>query len=547
MTYVTLHLVNHSLGHISIEAMQSMLTVMSAIWSSIPGAILLYGALFVHVVLALWKITNLRSLWLAPWQWVQIVLGVAIPYMLITHILVTRAAENLLDVNVDYPYELAFLWPENALLQNLMLLVVWTHGIVGMHFWLRLRDWYQDWRPVLAAVSVVIPSLSITGWLTAAKLQAGRTAALSQDGTQIVTAEQQEVMNLVINTFWSWDQNAKWAIIGIVILIVTILTMRFALASFGKRARVDYGDGKIVNATPGQTLLEVSRGARIPHMSVCGGRARCSTCRTMILSDPDELGARTDAESRLLDKLNAGPNVRLACQTRVFGNMEVRPLVQPHQQLTTRTNIDPLGWGVEKDVAVLFLDIRGFSKISEKSLPYDIVFILNALFGEVATKIEDHNGFVDKFMGDGLMAIFGINTTAEQASRDALLAAIDCQAASRTASRMLTPHLDEPIRIGIGIHTGQVVLGRIGKTADQKGPSRLTAIGETVNIAARLESATKDLKAEIVVSQATNEQAGMDGNLPSCEQSKINVHNISQPIDVIAIKDAAEFGAKFGK
>ncbi len=177
----------------------------------------------------------------------------------------------------------------------------------------------------------------------------------------------------------------------------------------------------------------------------------------------DNLTSPTEAEAHLLGKLSAGPDVRLACQARVRGDVSVRLLIQPQASVNAPRSADPLGWGVEREIAVLFLDIRGFSKISEKSLPYDVVFILNSLFGEVGSEIEKANGYIDKFMGDGLMALFGLNSTPQEASRDAIRAAIAAQRATTSASRMLTQHLNEPLRVGIGVHTGMAVIGRIGR------------------------------------------------------------------------------------
>ncbi len=291
--------------------------------------------------------------------------------------------------------------------------------------------------------------------------------------------------------------------------VVAVMALRWFQMRYRAKARITYGDGTIVNSAPGRTLLEVSRANGIAHMSVCGGRARCSTCRTLIVAGNDNLTTPTEAEAHLLGKLSAGSDVRLACQARVRGDVSVRLLIQPQASVNAPRNADPLGWGVEREIAVLFLDIRGFSKISEKSLPYDVVFILNSLFGEVGSEIEKANGYIDKFMGDGLMALFGLNSTPQEASRDAIRAAIAAQRATTSASRMLTQHLNEPLRVGIGVHTGMAVIGRIGRTADQTQPSRLTAIGDSVNIAARLESATKELACSIVLSGRTLELAGL--------------------------------------
>jgi len=136
-----------------------------------------------------------------------------------------------------------------------------------------------------------------------------------------------------------------------------------------------------------------------------------------------------------------------------------------------------------------------------------------------------------------MMALFGLDSTPIEACRDALSAAVNTLKASENVSRILTQHIDEPIKIGIGIHIGTAVVGRIGKTIDQVGPSRLTAIGDSVNIAARLESANKELNSVVVISKAVADIAELPGNMKLGQNSKITVHNISKPIEVISICD----------
>jgi adenylate cyclase len=529
MGYVTIHYINHALGHISLGAMEAMLDVQEIVTGSIAGKIVLYGSLLVHVVLALGKLVNMRT-WRRPrWEWAQIALGLAIPWFLFSHLTYTRGAESLLGIEVDYEHELALLWPGAWIQQSLLLLIVWVHGCAGIHFWLRLRRSYLAFAPWLAGLAVLIPALALTGWIVAArrefeKLQQAANATVGAAGQPSNDAA------MMLEQLRKLEQIGQWFAIIAAAIVVAIMALRWFALRYKASARVTYGDGTIVNSAPGHTLLEVSRAAGIPHMSVCGGRARCSTCRTLIVNGADNLTAETDAEAHLLGKLNAGPDVRLACQARVRGDVAIRPLIQPHASVHSPRSADPLGWGVEREIAVLFLDIRGFSKISEKSLPYDVVFILNSLFGEVGSGI------------DGLMALFGLGSTPQEASRDAMRAAIAAQRATQSASRMLTQHLNEPLRIGIGIDTGMAVIGRIGRTADQTSPSRLTAIGDTVNIAARLESATKELNCGIVISARTLERAGIGSSEEIGARSTIAVHNISQRVDVLAVSNYEALG-----
>ena len=253
-----------------------------------------------------------------------------------------------------------------------------------------------------------------------------------------VSAEQELANRTILTTLHGIERTTQTIAFGLIVAVLLFMAARWVLQRFRSKVRVTYGDGTVAVCAPGHTLLEISRAYRIPHMSVCGGRARCSTCRTLIVSGLENLGPQTDAENLLLRKLNAAPGVRLACQARVNGDAQVRPLIQPGANFASIRNLDPLGWGVEREIAVMFLDIRGFSRISEKSLPYDVVFILNSLFGEIGAEIESANGYIDKFMGDGLMALFGLVSSPSEASRDALRAAI----AAQTCSGKIKPHVD---------------------------------------------------------------------------------------------------------
>lgn len=540
LVYVVLHYLNHTAGHISLSAMETVLEWQEAIWTNIVGQIVLYGAFIVHIALGLAKLPTIRTWRLPLWQWAQIALGLAIPWFLISHIVYTRGAQNMLGVEIEYAEELALLWPWSWVGQSFLLIIVWIHAVIGIHFWLRIRPGYQRWFPVLAALAIAIPALAETGWIAAARRQyeAVVLAALNPDSPlNGKLAESEAFASRLIEALRPFEVYGRYIALAIILAILGMMVARWVLQRFATKVRVTYGDGTVISTAPDQTLLDISRANGIPHMSVCGGRARCSTCRSLIIEGLDHCSPVTDAERVLLDKLNADEDIRLACQCRIRGDVQVRPLIQPRSRIAAPRTVDPLGWGVERDVAVLFLDIRGFSKISEKSLPYDVVFILNSVFGEIGAEIEAANGYIDKFMGDGLMAIFGLASSSQEASRDAIRAALAAAKAASASSRILTHHLSEPIRIGIGVDAGTAVIGRIGRTSDQTTPSRLTAIGDTVNIAARLESATKELGTTIVLSQRAIVASGIQPTGKVGKRSKISVHNISEPVDVLAVSD----------
>jgi adenylate cyclase len=133
--------------------------------------------------------------------------------------------------------------------------------------------------------------------------------------------------------------------------------------------------------------------------------------------------------------------------------------------------------------------------------------------------------------------LFGLESDEKSASRNAIKAAIDCEEAARNVSRILTQHLEEPIKIGIGIHVGDAIIGRIGKTSDQSTPSRLTAIGDSVNISARLEQATKEFKNALVISTKTAKLAGLEKIEKFGIKTEITVRNISRPVEILAVKE----------
>jgi len=536
MFYVIFHFINHALGNISIEAMDAMLAWQVWIWQSLPGTLLLFGAFSTHIILVLWKLVRRKTFRLPIWEWLQIGLGLAIPYLLLTHIIAVRGPVEEIGIYIDYSLALGLMWPYAALSQGGLMLVTWLHGCIGLHFWLKMRSWYVKHFAWIAFFAALLPTLAMTGWINAARMNVIKLQLLADSDPDKVQEFSDTISFLTGTILPNVTIGNNIVLATGLAIIVLIIVYQFSLR-LKKRIKVDYGEGRIITSLPGATILEISRQAGIPHMSVCGGRARCSTCRSLIIEGNENLLPKTAAESRLLDRLNAGDSIRLACQATVSGDIKLRPLVQVQGQAIAPLRNDPLGWGVEREIAILFLDIRGFSRISEKSLPYDIVFILNSFFGEVTAAIEQNAGYVDKFMGDGMMALFGLESDANNASKNAIRAAIDCEEAARNVSRILTQHLEEPIKIGIGIHVGDAIIGRIGKTSDQNTPSRLTAIGDSVNISARLEQATKEFKTALVISTKTAKLAGLDNVEEFGTKTKITVRNISRPVEILAVKE----------
>ena len=243
--------------------------------------------------------------------------------------------------------------------------------------------------------------------------------------------------------------------------------------------------------------------AGIEHAHLCGGSARCSTCRVVILEGLENCAPRNAEEQAIADMLRLEPQVRLACQTVVTGQVKLRRLVTDILEDVDVSSlyvegVEPCSIGVEKYILILFADIRGFTPFAENLLHYDVIHVLNLYFQQVGEVIARHGGNISNYMGDGFMALFEADDPAEGALRAvrAGLELID-------AVRGLKPYLEElyhkSFQIRVGLHYGQVVAGKVGTPGDKK----VTVIGDSVNFASRIEAANKQAGTQFLISEDT--------------------------------------------
>jgi adenylate cyclase len=186
----------------------------------------------------------------------------------------------------------------------------------------------------------------------------------------------------------------------------------------------------------------------------------------------------------------------------------------------------------------MFVDIRGFTRFSDGRLPYDIVFILNQYLGRMSDAIIAEGGYVDKFMGDGIMALFGMEARQAAGARAALAAAAGISKAVAELNKGHAADLSEPMRIGIGIHTGECILGRIGASAHHEAGDRITALGDAVNTASRLEGHSKTLGVELVVSQTTLNAAGITPD--KTDLTRVEVRGKEESVSCLAVQNAVD-------
>jgi adenylate cyclase len=257
-----------------------------------------------------------------------------------------------------------------------------------------------------------------------------------------------------------------------------------------------------IDAADRQTILNAALAAGIPHTHVCGGNARCSTCRVIVLEGLENVEPPNDKERTLAARLRTPPEVRIACQATVHGAVRVRRLVLDQEDVgivnrLRADGIDGATAGAELRVAILFSDIRGFTPFSEALLPYDVIHVLNRHFEAMGRAIVAEGGFINNYMGDGLMALFGVDGQPGAPLR-AVRAALGMLAANEKMGPYLQASYGRSFDVGIGIHVGEAVIGPVG-SIERKS---ITAIGDAVNFASRIESANKVVGSRLLVSEA---------------------------------------------
>lgn len=538
LAYVTMHLLNHTLGLVSIPAMGwTLARIVFPIWSLPPMKAALYGAFVVHYSLALrtlWQRQTLRQL--RGSEYLQLVLGFSLPFLLASHVVGTRVADSFFGTydlfyeRLLYNYFVAT--PDRGYLQLLALVTAWTHAMLGLHYWLRIRPWYARWREYALTGAVLIPVLSLLGTVEAGRQIIALAATpgwRAQAFAQMTLPTPQTALALARIT------NGLIVFFGVT--VAAVLVARVVRRAWRRRhgvIRVNYPNGRFVDVVRGTTVLEASRLARIPHASICGGRGRCSTCRVRVRAAYPGLPLPSDDERRVLARIAATPNVRLACQLRPQVEVQVTPLLPPLAQAQDALTRVDAAQGSEREIAVMFADIRGFTALSEGRLPYDVVFILNRYFAAMGRAVESAGGRVDKFVGDGVMALFGVEQDAAAGCRAALAAARLMSERLVELNESLSAELTEPLRIGIGLHAGPAIVGEMG----YGDASAITAIGDSVNTASRLEGLTKEYAAELVVSLEVIARAGLV--LPDGRRDEIEIRGKREKLAVAVFQSAHE-------
>src|SRR5216683_7007090 len=534
LAFVVCHLTAHCFLLVSLERAGAALDVLMYPWRTAIGTAILVSVLLTHYLNALWSIYVRRYLRLSRWEWWQLGLGLCIPLLLMLHVTSTRIAEGLLGVSSHYSSVLIVQWqlsPWLGVLQVAAVLSVWIHACIGVHFWLRTKAWYTRWRALPVGVGLLLPTLAISGYVTAGN-QVLRAAVnpnyveLSLEHSNLTDQKRAEI-----------GQIARAGSVSYLVLTLLPFAARGVRSWLYRRRRpplLSHSNGRILPILPGATVLEALRENGIPHASVCGGRARCTTCRILVTKGLDRLSEPAGLEATALARIGATPGMRLACQICPTADISVMPLLAADAGAAegmVRGGLE----GSERLMTVLFVDLRGSTSLGEAKMPYDLLYILNQFFHEMTKALDATNGHYAHFAGDGLMALYGLNAKdPATGAADALRGAREMLARIDQLNSRLRGDLPQPLRIGIGIHFGEAIVGAMGPPASQI----VSAIGDMVNTCARLESLTKEYDCRVIVSRRAAEMAGLD--VRARKLHRASVSGLAQPVELYTLNSLAD-------
>ena len=531
--YLISHFLNHALGNVSVEAMQAGVYYHTEFWRFPPVAIVFYTAALSHAGLGIWALYQRREFRWKAVEPLQLVLGLSIPLLVLSHIIGVRLGHTLFDHEKLYPQELYAFWvskPVRALQISIVLIVAWVHGCIGLHFWLRMKAFYKHAAPFLLAAAVLVPTLALLGFY-----QGGRhiMAASADPEWRAVNLSEQKVGKPAQGD--TLDAIIDYSLMFYLGLIGLALLARGARELHERRGgmiSLSYGNGRTVRVPKGLSVLEASLRHNVPHASVCGGRARCSTCRIRVIGDYSSLPEPSQREAFVLSRVGtADPSIRLACQLRPTGDLSFFQLFTP-STMSAAHAAHPTRIGQERYLVCMFVDMRGSTRLAENRLPFDTVFIVNRFLAAVSRAVIPCGGQPNQFLGDGMLALFGLATNAREACRGALRAAAAIAANIEELNHFLAHDLREPIRFGIGIHGGEVIVGDIG----YRDHIVFTALGDAVNVAARLQEMTKSLACEAIVSEEVCATASLAADdLP---RQQVAIRGRAEPMTVCAVASA---------
>ena len=293
----------------------------------------------------------------------------------------------------------------------------------------------------------------------------------------------------------------------------------------------------VENNSPGATLLDVSIAHKITHWHECGGNGRCTTCRVRVLDGALHLSPPTRREEDLARARGWDPTIRLACQTSPSGDVTLERIVLS-EATASQLRAETVGReaGTERQLAILFCDMRDFTALADSNSAFDVVHILNRFFEALGDPILLNGGIISHYVGDQICGLFGLDgETPARMCSGAIRAAFGMVEAIDGLNEELQRSFGIRVRIGIGVHFGNAIVGNVGHPTLR----RLTVIGDDVNTASRIESMTKELGATVLVSRALAEKLA-EGSLSVTAIRMARLRGKRSEIELLAVDGFAD-------
>ena len=532
--YIFSHFFNHALGNVSFPVMEWWRINIHVWWWRIPIVnATLYTAAVIHFSLGLWAVYQRRHFRYTAIEITQLLLGLSIPLWLASHFGAVRVIGLLFDrPAAPYANVLLAYWvarPHMEWVQFALLTIAWTHACIGLYFWLRLKPSFKWAWPIFFAIAVLMPTFAMVGTIHGAReviASAKDPQWREQNVPPGIPPRQRVIIDDITLFYFPIFYGGAF---------VVVFAAR-GVRSWREHRRGTFGityPGRQVRVPKGMSVLEASLRYKVPHASVCGGRARCSTCRVRVVSDRLALPPPSGREAFVLKRVGVGsdPSIRLACQLRPQSDVSVIPILPPHIGAEFVRNWQHVNVGEERYLVSMFVDMRGSTTLSEARLPFDIVFLINRFVDAVSRGITEAGGQPNQFVGDGVLALFGLKCDGETACRQALQAAALVASHVAHLNHQFATEVRDPIQYGIGINAGDVIIGDIGF----RGHTVFTALGDSVNVAARLQDMSKTLDCKVVIAEEVCQRAGIPADALAGMQVDIRGH--AEPMRVRTEKD----------
>jgi adenylate cyclase len=319
LLFVAGHLSNLALGLASVDAMERWRGVLLRPWQTGFGQVLLLTAAIIHAGLGLASLASRRSLAMSRTDWVQLLLGLATPPLLVNHVVGGQVTSDLMArFSADYGFVLALYWryaPILALQQLLVVVIVWAHGAIGLYSTLVLKRFWPRLAPIVVPILFAIPILALLGFAHAGEAVLAR---LETDTAWRALIEQNLRILQEMGHRLDLIERGVFLVYGIAVALAVGILVVNILRQRRTRVTVSYDGGVTAVGRVGMSVLEVSRANDIPHGCVCGGRGRCGTCRIIVPADAD-LDSPAEAELATLARVKAPADARLACQAHLLG------------------------------------------------------------------------------------------------------------------------------------------------------------------------------------------------------------------------------------